>query len=61
MDRIRQMRVDAFLGALDVRLRKTQATNLCLVVLGLVCCRRPSLSAVARHIQGPLRLIHRIH
>lgn len=52
--------VDAFCKRVVPGLRKTQAVNLCWVLFGLLCSGRPSLSAVARWMVGPVRLIHRI-
>jgi len=52
--------VGAFLERAHPGLRKTQLVNLCLVVHALVLCGRPCLSAVARCLPGPVRLIHRI-
>jgi len=52
--------VHAFCVRVVPGLRKTQAVNLCWVVFGLLCAGRPSLSAVARWMIGPVRLIHRI-
>jgi len=52
--------VDAFCRRVLPGLRKTQATNLSWVLFGLLCSGRPSLSAVARWMVGPVRLIQRI-
>jgi hypothetical protein len=52
--------VSAFVEQAHPGLRQTQLVNLCLVVHALVACGRPCLSAVARCLSGPSRLIHRI-
>jgi len=52
--------VSAFVEQAHPGLRKTQLVNLCLVVHALVAGGRPCLSAVARWLSGPSRLIHRI-
>ena len=60
MRRFALPQVQAFIAFVHPGLRKTQAGNLCLVIYGLLCCRTPSLSGVARCIPGARRLIHRI-
>jgi hypothetical protein len=52
--------VEAFCKRVVPGLRKTQFVNLCWVVFGLASSGQPSLSAVARWMVGPLRLVHRI-
>jgi hypothetical protein len=52
--------VSAFVAQAHPGLRKTQLVDLCLVVHALAACGRPCLSAVARCLAGPSRLIHRI-